>query len=153
MHATKLLHATSICRLTEVRCDARTALAWWPSAATQGRGAVSRQNQEHPPRLQSLTGAIAADLLHFVISGPFRDSSRSLSRCRAAGTVRAVSAASAVRERPPQRSIACSNRRDSEITCFMHAKLIAAIDFLAPPRTESHRVPFIVHHVPCRWRR
>ena len=39
------------------RCDARTALARWPFAATQGRGAVSRQNQEQLPRLQGLTGA------------------------------------------------------------------------------------------------
>jgi len=40
------------------RCDARTALARWPFAATQGRGVVSRQNQEQLPRLQGLTGAI-----------------------------------------------------------------------------------------------
>lgn len=49
-----------------------------------GTGGTITVNQEQLPRLQGLTGDIAAEQLPFLNSGPSRDSSRSLSWCQPA---------------------------------------------------------------------
>ena len=98
---------------------ARTALARWSFAATQGRGVVSWQNQEQLPRFQGLTGATAAEQLPFINSGPSRDSSRSLSWCQS-----------------PLQRITCSNHRDG----LLHAcGTDSSIDFPgAAPQRKAH---------------
>ena len=104
--------ATSICRSAQL-------LHSGPLPQRRGGGAVSWQNQEQLPRLQGLTGAIAAEQLPFINSGPSRDSSRSLLWCQS-----------------PLQRITCSNHRDG----LLHAcGTDSSIDFPgAAPQRKAH---------------